>query len=103
MSLEKIDTLIKALRYERYRWKPARRTYILKKNGKKRPLGMPTWSDKLVQEVLRLILESYFEPTFSEHSHGFSPGAWMPYRTQGDLLYLVGNNVVHRGRYFRMF
>jgi retron-type reverse transcriptase len=48
MSLEKIDTIIEALRHERYRWKPARRTYILKKNGKKRPLGMPVWSDKVV-------------------------------------------------------
>jgi len=73
MSLEKIDTIIEALRYERYRWKPARRTYIPKKNGKKRPLGMPVWADKLVQEVLRLILSAYFEPQFSTHSHGFRP------------------------------
>ncbi len=74
MSLEKIDTIIKALRYERWQWLPARRTYIPKKNGKKRPLGMPVWSDKLVQEVIRLILEAYFEPQFSQHSHGFRPG-----------------------------
>jgi group II intron reverse transcriptase/maturase len=71
MSLEKIDALIEALRYERYQWLPARRVYIPKKNGKKRPLGMPGWSDKLLQEVLRLILEAYFEPRFSDHSHGF--------------------------------
>src|SRR5260370_32990125 len=56
MSLEKIDAIIEALRYERYQWLPARRTYIPKKNGKKRPLGMPVWSDKLVQEVIRLLL-----------------------------------------------
>lgn len=73
MSLEKIDAIIEALRYERYQWLPARRTYIPKKNGKKRPLGMPVWSDKLVQEVIRLILEAYYEPQFSEHSHGFRP------------------------------
>jgi group II intron reverse transcriptase/maturase len=74
MSLRKIDAIIEALRYERYRWTPTRRVYIEKKNStKKRPLSMPTWSDKLVQEVLRLILESYFEPTLSEHSHGFRP------------------------------
>ncbi len=73
MSLEKIDALIAALRSERYQWLPARRTYIPKKNGKKRPLGMPVWSDKLVQEVIRLILEAYYEPTFSAHSHGFRP------------------------------
>jgi hypothetical protein len=62
MSLAKIDAIIEALRYERYQWLPARRTYIPKKNGKKRPLGMPVWSEKLVQEVIRLILEAYFEP-----------------------------------------
>lgn len=73
MSLEKIDAIIEALRYERYQWKPARRTYIPKKNGKKRPLGLPVWSDKLLQEVMRLILEAYYEPQFSDHSHGFRP------------------------------
>lgn len=73
MSLEKINAIIEALRYERYQWLPARRTYIPKKNGKKRPLGMPVWSDKLVQEVIRLMLEAYYEPQFTEHSHGFRP------------------------------
>ncbi|MDQ2904673.1 MAG: reverse transcriptase/maturase family protein [Chloroflexota bacterium] len=74
MSLRKIDTIIEALRSERYRWTPTRRVYIEKKNStKKRPLSMPTWSDKLLQEVIRLILESYFEPTFSNFSHGFRP------------------------------
>jgi group II intron reverse transcriptase/maturase len=73
MSLEKIDAIIEALRYERYQWLPVRRTSIPKKNGKKRPLGMPVWSDKLVQEVIRSLLEAYFEPQFSDHSHGFRP------------------------------
>jgi group II intron reverse transcriptase/maturase len=73
MSLKKIDAIIEALRYERYQWLPARRTYRPKKNGKKRPLGMPVWSDKLVQEVIRLILEAYYDVQFSEHSHGFRP------------------------------
>jgi retron-type reverse transcriptase len=73
MSLAKIDQLIEQLRFERYRWTPVRRTYIPKKNGKQRPLGMPTWSDKLLQEVIRLILEAYYEPQFSPHSHGFRP------------------------------
>jgi len=74
MSLEKIDAIIEALRSERYQWLPARRTYIPKKTGKKRPLGMPVWSDKLVQEVIRLILEAYYDPQFSPHSHGFRSG-----------------------------
>jgi len=73
MSLAKIGRLIEALRYERYQWLPARRTSIPKKNGKKRPLGMPVWSDKLVQEGIRLILEAYYEPQFSDHSQGFRP------------------------------
>jgi retron-type reverse transcriptase len=75
MSLAKIDTIIEALRYERYQWSPARRTYIPKKNGKKRPLGMPVWSDKLVQEVIRLILEAYYEPRFSDTLMDFVPSA----------------------------
>jgi group II intron reverse transcriptase/maturase len=74
MSLAKIEQLIDDLRHERYRWTPVRRTYIAKKNStKKRPLGIPTWRDKLLQEVIRSILEAYFEPQFSPHSHGFRP------------------------------
>lgn len=74
MSLEKIEAIIDNLRHERYRWKPARRIYIEKKHSKKkRPLGIPCWSDKLLQEVIRLILEAYYEPQFSQHSHGFRP------------------------------
>jgi len=74
MSEEKIDAIIEAMRHERCRFSPAQRKYIPKKNGKLRPLGLPTWSDKLVGEVVRLLLEAYYEPTFSGHSHGFRPG-----------------------------
>lgn len=73
MSMAKIIQIIDDLRYERYRWRPVRRTYIAKKNGQRRPLGLPTWSDKLLQEVIRLILEAYYEPQFSPRSHGFRP------------------------------
>ncbi len=74
-SLEKIDAIIDALRSERYQWHPARRVYIEKKHStKKRPLGVTTWSDKLLAEVIRMILSAYFEPQFSDHSHGFRPG-----------------------------
>src|SRR5215472_16242033 len=74
MSLEKIDALVEALRYERYHCKPARRVYIPKKNGKKRPLGITSWTDKLLAEAIRLILDAYFDIQFSEHSHGFREG-----------------------------
>ena len=73
MSLRKIETIIDAIRHERYRWTPVKRIYIPKKNGKMRPLGIPSWSDKLLQEVIRLLLEAYYEPQFSEYSHGFRP------------------------------
>ncbi|HEL2073054.1 TPA: reverse transcriptase domain-containing protein [Streptococcus suis] len=73
MSIQKIDMIIEQLKQETYYWRPARREYIPKKNGKHRPLGIPVWSDKLLQEVIRMILEAYYEPQFSEHSHGFRP------------------------------
>jgi group II intron reverse transcriptase/maturase len=70
----KIGRIIDAVRHERYRFKPVRRVHIPKKNSSKtRPLGLPSWSDKLVGEVIRLLLEAYYEPTFSDRSHGFRP------------------------------
>ena len=74
MTLAKIERIIDALRHERYRFKPVKRVYIPKKNGKQRPLGLPSWSDKLLGEVVRLLLEAYYEPQFSERSHGYRPG-----------------------------
>lgn len=73
-SEAKIDSIIKALADETYQPMPVRRTYIQKNNRKKlRPLGIPTFTDKLVQEVLRMILEAVYEPIFLDVSHGFRP------------------------------
>ncbi len=74
MSLAKIHQLIDDMRHERHRWTPVRRVYIPKKKGGQRPLGLPAWKDKLLQEVMRSILEAYYEPQMSSHSHGFRPG-----------------------------
>ena len=74
MSEEKIEQIVGQMRSERYRFAPVRRVYIPKKNGKMRPLGLPSWSDKLVGEVVRLLLEAYYEPQFSDRSHGFRKG-----------------------------
>jgi group II intron reverse transcriptase/maturase len=71
MSLGKIGRIIDAMRHERYRFSPVKRVLIPKKNGKLRPLGLPGWTDKLVGEVMRLLLEAYYEPRFSDRSHGF--------------------------------
>jgi group II intron reverse transcriptase/maturase len=74
MSEAKIEEITGQMRSERYRFAPVRRVYIPKKNGKLRPLGLPSWSDKLVGEVVRLLLEAYYEPQFSDRSHGFRKG-----------------------------
>ena len=73
MSLERINRLIETLKDESYQPKPSRRTYIPKKNGKTRPLGIPSIDDKLVQEVVRMLLESIYENSFEDNSHGFRP------------------------------
>ena len=126
MSLRKIHRIIKALRAETYRWKPVRRTEIPKKKGGTRPLGLPTWSDKLVQDVLRTLLEAYYEPQFRDSSHGFRPGrgchtalarvhSWKAVtwfiegdiskcfdRIDHDLLLKILGEKIHDGRFLRL-
>jgi group II intron reverse transcriptase/maturase len=72
-SEKKIANIIQSLADESFVPNPARRTYIKKANGKMRPLGIPTFTDKLIQEVLRMILEAVYEPVFLNNSHGFRP------------------------------
>ena len=74
MSLAKIEAIIQSLKDDTFQWTPARRTYIPKKSGKRRPLGIPTWKDKLVQEVVRMILDAYYDVQFSDASCGFRTG-----------------------------
>ena len=73
MSLQRIERIIAQLEAGTYQWTPVKRVYIDKKKGGQRALGLPGWNDKLLQEVIRLILEAYYEPQFADNSHGFRP------------------------------
>ena len=72
-SVEKLQRLIDDLKEKRFRWTPVRRVYIPKGSGKLRGLGLPSWDDKVVQMVLKMVLEAYYEPQFLNCSHGFRP------------------------------
>ncbi len=75
MTVGRIERIIASLKDHSYQPNPARRENIPKKNNpsKTRPLGIPSTDDKLVQEVVRMLLEAIYEPTFSTYSHGFRP------------------------------
>ena len=73
MSTDRINKLIESIKDETYSPNPAKRIYIPKKNGKMRPLGIPSFEDKLVQEAVRMVLEAIYEGHFEWTSHGFRP------------------------------
>lgn len=73
MSLKRIEAIIQQLENGSYKWKPADRKYVPKADGQKRPISIPSWNDKMVQEVMRMVLEAYYEPRFRDSSHGFRP------------------------------
>ena len=74
ISMKKLEAISRSLKDQSFQFKPVRRIYIPKANGKMRPLGIPSPMDKVVQEAMRMVLESIYEPTFKDSSHGFRPG-----------------------------
>jgi group II intron reverse transcriptase/maturase len=76
-SLEAIRQIIGEMRTEAFQFKPVHLRYIPKESGEMRKIGIPSPRDKIVQEIMRMILEAIYDspcgPYFSDHSHGFRP------------------------------
>ena len=99
MSIERLERLKNKVCAEQYKFKEVKLTYIPRPDGRKRPLGLPTANDKIVQEVMRIILEAIYEPVFSKQSFGFRKGygchdalehverrfRWVDYVIEGDI------------------
>ena len=100
-SVKYVNELIQELKNGTYTTKPVRRVYIEKKNGKLRPLGIPSFKDKLLQEVVRMILETIYEPVFDKNSHGFRPK--LSYCNAPNIIRFYWSNLVYRRRYTRLF
>ena len=99
MSLAKIDRIIEALRYERFRWTPVRRVNIPKPNGKTRALGIPTGPDKLLQEVIRMILEGLLRAAVFRPLPRLSAQPGVPHRLEQRDHPLDWCPLVRRGRH----
>ena len=87
----RLEDLHARLRSKRYRHQPIRRVHIPKGQGKTRPIGISAFEDKLVQDVVREVLEAIYEQDFLDCSYGFRPGR----RTHDAVRTL--DRIVHRG------